>query len=122
MNANVLIVKKNRNIFDCSRKAMRESSKISFRHAYIATGVLISLLVVTYVYLLNLNATRGYAIRGLENDQKNALFQENLLNIKIAEAQSIDRIQNHPIIKRMKSVDKPQYISAPSEILSYDHK
>lgn len=110
MNANILIVKKNHNPFDCSRKTDRESSKLSFRKSYIFAGCFITILAVTYVYLLNLNATRWYAIRLLENEGKNALFQEKLINIKIAESQSIDRIQNSPILARMHSVDTPKYI------------
>lgn len=58
MNANIFLLKKSNSIFDCTRKLTRDTTKLSFRQVYLIVGVFISALIVTYVYLVNLNATK----------------------------------------------------------------
>lgn len=120
MNANIFLLKKSNSLFDCTRKLTRDTTQLSFRQVYLIVGVFIAALVVTYVYLVNLNATKGYTIRSLENDKKAATFQVNLLQIKIAEAQSISRINAHPHITKMKDVSDPIYLTSSSPTLTYD--
>ncbi len=71
---------------------------------------MIALLGVYYVWILNQNATKGYNIRTLQTEYRELSFQENLLDIRIAEGKSIDAIMQSPIIASMKQVDKPTFL------------
>jgi hypothetical protein len=53
---------------------------------------MITSLGIYYVWMLNQNATRGYNIRTLQVQYRALSFQENLLDIRIAEGKSIDTI------------------------------
>jgi len=46
---------------------------------------MIALLGIYYVWVLNQNATKGYNIRNLQVQNRELSFQENLLDIRIAE-------------------------------------
>lgn len=46
---------------------------------------MIALLGIYYVWILNANATKGYNIRTLQATNRELSFQENLLDIHIAE-------------------------------------
>jgi hypothetical protein len=49
-------------------------------------------------------------VRNLEIERRNLVFEENLLNIKIAEAESLNNITSSSILKHMTYVDNPKYL------------
>jgi len=53
---------------------------------------IISALIFYYVILINTNATLGYDIRDLEDIQRNLILEEELLDVKIAELESLTNI------------------------------
>jgi hypothetical protein len=77
---------------------------------YIVLITLITAFGVYYVWILNLNATKGYNVRELQVKNRELSFQENLLDIRIAEAQSIGAVMGTSIISKMEEVTNPQFI------------
>jgi hypothetical protein len=71
---------------------------------------MIALLGVYYVWILNQNATKGYNIRTLQVQYRELSFQENLLDIRIAEGKSIDAVVSSPAVSRMIDIQKPTFI------------
>ena len=110
MNANVLVLKKSRNPFFSERKSSRELFVLSFHHTYILALVLIGILGIYYVWILNINATKGYNILSLEVQRKENLDALDLINIKIAETQSLDYISSQELARAMVTVDNPSYL------------
>lgn len=110
MNANVLVAKKWHIPFFSERKAMREQYKLSMTQAYVLAIGMIALLGIYYVWTLNANATNGYNIRKLELLQRESTFEENILDIHIAESESTNTISNHPSVKGMQEVDRPEFL------------
>jgi hypothetical protein len=71
---------------------------------------MIALLGIYYVWMLNQNATKGYNIRNLQVQYRELSFQQNLLDIRIAEGKSIDALLQTPIVTNMQDVDKPAFL------------
>jgi hypothetical protein len=110
MNANVLVAKKWHIPFFSERKAARENFRFTFTQVYIVLIALITGFGVYYVWILNLNATKGYNVRELQVKNRELSFQENLLDIRIAEGQSIDSVMSSPLISKMQDVTAPQFL------------
>ena len=72
--------------------------------------MMIAALGIYYVWMLNQNATRGYNIRTLQVEYRNLSFQENLLDIRIAEGKSTDSILRSPIVASMPNVDSSSFL------------
>ncbi len=110
MNANVLVAKKWHIPFFSERKAMREQYKLSMTQVYVLAISMIAGLWVYYVWTLNANATNGYNILNLERKQREFTFEENILDIHIAETESISSISDHMAVKLMPDVEKPEFL------------
>lgn len=119
MNANVLVMKKNRFPFFSERKTSREYSKLTFSQTYVLSLLLIGFLGIYYVWTLNVNATKGYNVRNLEITRHDLTVQENLLNIRIAEAESLSSINSNPNTALMQSIDAPQYLKIKESYVSF---
>jgi hypothetical protein len=115
MNANVLVAKKWHIPFFSERKAARENFRFTFTQVYIVLIALISLFGIYYVWILNINATKGYNVRELQVKNRELSFQENLLDIRIAEGQSIGTIMGAQIITSMEEVVSPQFLVLKKE-------
>lgn len=67
-------------------------------------------LLLYYVWILNANATKGYNIRILEEEKSNLLIEKELLDVKIAELESLSTIMQDDDIKEMEKIDNPDYL------------
>jgi cell division septal protein FtsQ len=74
------------------RKKEKEKFNFWITSTYIALLSLISLLLLYYVWILNVNATKGYNIRELEIEKKTLLMEKELLDVQIAELESLSTI------------------------------
>ncbi len=119
MNANLLVMKKGNLPFFSLRKTSRENYRLSLRETYILALGLIGILGIYYVFVLNVNATKGYNVRTLEIARKNYVFEENLLNIKIAEAESLTNLTNSPFVGGMEQVENPRYLVLKEPLYTY---
>ncbi len=88
----------------------RENFRLSFTQAYVLAIILIACLGIYYIWILNQNATKGYQIRELQGQYRELTFQENLLDIRIAEGKSIDAIAMAPIMQSMQVVEAPSFL------------
>lgn len=115
MNANVLVAKKWHIPFFSERKAAREYYRLSFTQTYVLAIVMIALLGIYYVWILNENATKWYNIRSLQVENRELSFQENLLDIRIAEWQSMGTIMDSPVVTSMENVEQPTFLVLQDE-------
>lgn len=119
MNANLLVMKTGNIPFFTGRKTSRENYLLSIREAYILSLGLIGLLGIYYVFVLNVNATKGYNLRTIEIARKNYQFEESLLNIRIAEAQSLTTLANSPYASGMQQIENPKYLVLTDSLYAY---
>mgnify|MGYP006910096840 CR=1 FL=1 len=110
MNPNLIVMKRWKIPFLSTRKTVRENFKLNFTQAYILTLIMIGILGVYYVWTLNANATRWYTMRNLEMTKRTLLFEDNLLDVKIAEVESLNNVTSNPVVQKMDKIDKPQYL------------
>lgn len=83
----------------------------------VVIGTLIVVLALLILFHHNLNATKGYKLRTLEHARAQLLLEQEVLNMQIANSQSLDALQKDPIILGMikpKSKNS-QYIDADAE-------
>ena len=119
MNANLLVMKKGNIPFFSSRKTTRENYRLSFRETYILALGLIGILGIYYVFILNVNATKSYSVHTLEKARKNYVFEENLLNIKIAEAESLSTLSASPLVGTMEQIENPRHLVLKESLFTY---
>jgi hypothetical protein len=74
-------------------------------------GILILLLALLILFHENMNATKGYRLRTLEQERTQLLLKEEVQNMQIAELQSLTYLQDDPQIQGMIPLTKPQYIT-----------
>lgn len=72
-------------------------------------GALILGLALLILFHENANATKGYSLRKLENQRSILLLQQEVLNMQIAEAQALEKLQNDPAIAAMIPAAKLRY-------------
>lgn len=96
--------------FSSDRKQKQDSLQFGLNSIYITMLGIISLLIFYYVILLNTNATKGYEIRALEDIQRKLILDEELLDVKIAELESLTNILKNSAIKEMEDVEEPDYL------------
>lgn len=88
----------------------REHFRLSFTQTYVLALIMIGMLLMGYAYLQNQHATRGYNIRTLQSEYRELVFKENLLDIRIAEAKSIDSVMGAEIINRMQNSQNSSFL------------
>ncbi|MDP2103978.1 MAG: hypothetical protein Q8K26_03590 [Candidatus Gracilibacteria bacterium] len=106
--------------FFSERKTSRENYRFSFTQTYVLALIMIGILGIYYVWILNVNATKGYNIRNLEITRKNLTFENNLLTIRIAEAESLDTLSTNPMVAAMETVDSPGYLVLKDTHLTFN--
>lgn len=96
--------------FSSSRKKKQDSLQFGLHSIYITMLSIISLLIFYYVILLNANATKGYEIRDLEDIQRQLLIQEQNLNVKISEIESLNKIGQDSMLQDMEDIIDTDYL------------
>jgi hypothetical protein len=76
-----------------------------------AIGSLILILALLILFHENANATKGYRLRTLERQRSQLLLEEEVLNMQIAEQQSLDTLQNDPRVQSMQQPRTPVYLT-----------
>ncbi len=83
----------------------------------VSIGALILVLALLILVHENANATKGYSLRRLENQRSLLLLDQEVLNMQIAEAQSLSALQNDPQIAGMQGTVKGvQYVKPESAV------
>ncbi|MDD3145065.1 MAG: hypothetical protein PHV23_03045 [Candidatus Gracilibacteria bacterium] len=109
MNTKVVTKDFSQNYFS-KRKKEKEKFTFGVNSTYIALLSIISMLLLYYVWILNVNATKGYNIRQLEIEKKNLLMEKEKLDVKIAELESLSNIMTDTDLKNMEKIEDPDYL------------
>lgn len=96
--------------FFSRRKEEKEKFNIWMTSTYISLLWIIALLLLYYVWTLNVNATKWYNIRQLEIEKQNLLMEKEQLDVKIAELESLNNIMNSWELKNMEKIKEPDYL------------
>ena len=109
MSSKILIKNFDSN-FSSKRKKEKESFNFWITSTYITMITLIAWLLLYYVWILNVNATKGYNIRELEIEKRQLEIERELLEVKIAELESLSTILKDDDVKHMEKVENPDYL------------
>jgi hypothetical protein len=82
----------------------------------IATGALIIMLALLILFNENYNATKGYKLKTLELERSQLLRTEEILNMHLAEAQSLRTFQEDPQILGMLKIGELQYLRGDTAV------
>lgn len=110
MNPNLIIIKTGHFRFFSQRKTTRENFKLWVNTTYILALLFIWILWIYYVWTLNINATKWYNIRNLELQKTNLSVEKELLEVKIAEFESLSTLMKWEWMKDMEPVDKAEFL------------
>ena len=75
----------------------------------ISIGSLILILALLILFHQNSNATKGYQLRTLERERSQLLLEEEVLNMQVATAQAMEKIESDRQIQTMIPVRYPLY-------------
>jgi|TARA_Y100000310_G_C20701835_1_gene830692 hypothetical protein len=75
----------------------------------VSIGALILLLALLILFHQNSNATKGYLLRNLERERSQLLLEQEVLNMQVAKAQAMDKIENDRQIQTMIPIKNPLY-------------
>lgn len=119
MNPNMIVVKKKSECFFSQRRLLKENFKMNITSTYIMVLLFIGVLWIYYVWTLNCNATRWYNVRRLEITQKNLNIEKELLEVRVAELESLNYLLSSSIVKNMKKIESPKYIVSNESNLAF---
>lgn len=109
MDQKVVMKDFSRNFFS-KRKKEKEKFNFWVNYTYIALLSIIIGLLLYYVWILNVNATKWYDIIELELQKSNLLMEKQRLTVKIAELESLSNIMTEEDNRRMEKVDNPNFL------------
>ncbi|MCB9808520.1 hypothetical protein H6770_04690 [Candidatus Peribacteria bacterium] len=75
----------------------------------VSIGALILILALLILFHQNSNATKGYLLRNLERERSQLLLEQEVLNMQVAKAQAMEKIESDRQIEAMVPVKKPRY-------------
>jgi hypothetical protein len=79
-------------------------------------GALILILALFILFHENANATKGYRLRTLERERTRLLLEEEVLKMRVAEAQAIGHLQEDAKIQAMIPMGKVTYVRADASM------
>lgn len=109
MNYKIVTQDFSRNYFS-KRKKEKEKFNFWVNSTYFWLVAIISMLLLYYVVIINVNATQWYNIRQLEFEKKNLLMEKEQLDVKIAELESLSNIMNEVELENMEKIEDPDYL------------
>lgn len=110
VNPKLIVLKEDAKNFLSERKKDRIELEYGFNSTYLFMIGLISCLLIYYVWIINVSATQWYNIRQLEIEKRNLTVEKQLLDVKIAEIESLSNILNDQEVKKMEKVENPDYL------------
>lgn len=110
MNPHLIVLKRGHLRFLSERKTTRENFRLWVNSTYILTLLFIGVLWIYYVWTLNVNATKWYNIRTLELQKNNLKVEKDLLEVKVAELESISNIMKWEWLKNMEKSTNSDFL------------
>lgn len=84
----------------------------------LSIGSLILILALMILFHQNSNATKGYQLRTLERERSQLLLEEEVLNMQVARAQAMEKIESDHQIQAMQTIKKPVYTNMIPDAVS----
>lgn len=75
----------------------------------VSIAAIILVLALLILFHQNSNATKGYLLRNLERERSQLLLEEEVLNMQVAKAQAMEKIESDRQIQSMIPVKNPVY-------------
>ena len=114
MNPNVVLKEEAHNFFS-KRKIEKQKLQFGFTSTYVIMLSVIGFLLIYYVWILNVNATKGFNIRNLEIEKRNLMIEKERLDVKIADLESIKSIEEWES-GDMVPIEDPDYLVIKSDV------
>ncbi len=81
--------------------------------------ILTSVVSVTYLFFVNIYATKGYTFKNLEQERTNLILEGEKWDMLIARNNSLESLKNNPVVANMvKSEKLPQFIRGDTAVAS----
>ena len=81
----------------------------------VSIGALILVLALLILSHQNRNATKGYLLRNLDRERSQLLLEQEVLNMQVARAQAMEKIENDHQIQGMVPLRNPHYLLPEQE-------
>lgn len=78
----------------------------------VSIGTLILVLALMILFHQNSNATKGYLLRNLERERSQLLLEQEVLNMQVAKAQAMEKIESDRQIQTMIPPKRPAYTTS----------
>ena len=82
----------------------------------VSIGAIILVLALLILFHQNSNATKGYLLRNLERERSQLLLEQEVLNMQVARAQAMEKIESDRQIQTMIPVRFPIYTTSDDPI------
>lgn len=82
----------------------------------VSIGAIILILALLILFHQNANATKGYMLRTLERERSYLLLEEEVLQVQVAEAQALEKLENENQIQTMLPLKNPIYTEGDSTV------
>ena len=110
------ILKDYQSDFQSDRKKQKEEYTFWIKSTYVFMLAFVASLFIYYIWILNVNATQWYNIRDLEREKNQLLRDKELLDVKIAELESLDNILNSEDTDGMEKVEDPEFLVIKNDV------
>lgn len=104
-----VVLSEDKDPFVSKRWKEKQSIKFDISFTYVIMISFIFILLIYYIWIINVNATKWFNIRQLELEKKNLMIEKELLDVKIANLESLDNISEDDM-KNMEKVEDPDYL------------
>lgn len=98
------------------KKTLSERVEAGLTAMLFVMTTVICLLSLLYLSHANRVATKGHILKTLRDERANLITKNEVLDMKIADLQSLETLENDPVIASMVNAEKPKYIRGDTAI------
>jgi hypothetical protein len=99
-----------KNNFYSRRKKEKEKFEVWIQTTFIIMLSFISVLLLYYVWIINVNATKWTSIQKLDIQMQQLILERENLDVKIAELESLWNIRSDADLELMEKAEDPDYL------------
>lgn len=119
---NTIVLQKKIERFESQRKINQTKFLYGMNFTYLALISVIALLVIHYVWSINVNANRASMIQSLKAQERNLAQEIQKISTSIAEVESLSNISSDPNLEFMEPVTDAQFAVLQDESQYAFHK
>ena len=114
--ASMLIVNGRHNKKGIRKKTLSQKVEVGINALVFSTITIVCVVSLFYLAHSNKVATKGYELKGLQEERSMLITENEVWNMKIARSQAIEKIKTDPVIASMQEVNQPQYIRTDTAV------